>query len=439
MSPGTRGTPLRVLRRSAAILLGACILSSAATPASPQDLPASVHLEPARVEAVAEPGLQMGPFTIANLTGARYAMRVQPVLLGQRRDGGLYVREEPASLARARRLLAASAAAFDFPPGYARSVYGQVRRLPAGGGIYGGILFRATPRRAGAEPAQIRSILQLTARVLLDPPPSRRRERWIVGSLMAEQAGERRLRLLAPVTNEGNVLTRVSGRLRVRDSGGRVVAGKPVQAFEVLPGATVELPATLASPRLGAGGYTVEADLRAGGRRLSGSSPMELMGVNEVRTERARLLELPALTAYIGEPTKIEASFENTGNVEFAPKARVEAQSLGEGQRGRIVASAPMRGERVDPGESGRLTASLELPETGRSFELRVRLVREGRETDSRAISVTPVKRPPLATRIGDSITEHAVVIVLSLVAAFLGLGAAALRRIRRLNELARR
>src|SRR5204863_1945616 len=121
----------------------------------------------------------------------------------------------------------------------ARSVLGKVRTVPRGQGLYGGILFRAVPKRPQTRSStqQIRSILQLNARVLLDPRHPR--VRWATGAIHAEQDGRSRLRLLVPVTNRGNTFAWAHGLVRVRDARtGRVLAARPLRSIRILPGAT---------------------------------------------------------------------------------------------------------------------------------------------------------------------------------------------------------
>jgi hypothetical protein len=413
----------------------ATALLAFAPPAFAQDAP-SIHLQPARAEGIVNNGQGVGPFTIANFTNDAYSMRVFPILLGQSRDGGLFVRDDRASLALARARMAAQVRAFPFSPGAARSVFGQVRRVPRGQGLYGGILFRATPRRTtGRSTQQIRSILQLNARVLLDP--MHRRVKWAGGTIRAEQDGRRRLRILVPVTNRGNTFAWVHGLVRVRDAAsGRVLVRRPVRSIRVLPGATVDLPATLALPVLSRGTYRLSAAVRGGGRLVGAFGSMDLFGANEVRTERARIVEFPAPKAYIGYGTKLKVSFRNTGNVDYAPPGQVEVRSIIAGQPGPVIAAGKLEGDKVGPGRQGELTGSVKLPKG--TYELRARLVKDGREVDSRANSVTPVRRPALATRIKNYVTEHALLIVGLILGAVALAGGFVGRYIRRLQAAAR-
>jgi hypothetical protein len=418
----------------------ATALLALAPTAGAQETP-SIHLEPARAEGVVENGQGVGPFTIANFTNDAYSMRVFPILLGQSRDGGLFVRDDGASLALARARMAAQVRAFAFSPGAARSVFGKVRRVPRGEGLYGGILFRATPRRgAPGRSRQIKSILQLNARVILDPPASRRRERWTAGgAIRAEQDGKGRLRILVPVTNRGNTFAWAHGLVRVRDAAGRVVARRSARAIRILPGTTVDLPVRLAQPVLPKGGYRLSAAVRGSGRLVGVSGGMELFGPNQVRTERARILDFSAPKAYIGDDTELKVTFRNTGNVAYAPPGEVEVHPLVGGRPGPVVARGKLEGDEVEPGGHGELKGSVKLPTGTRSYELRARLVKEGREVDSRANSVTPVKRPPLTTRVRNYVTEHAIVIVLLILGAVAVAGVFVGRYIRRLQAAAKR
>jgi hypothetical protein len=274
---------------------------------------------------------------------------------------------------------------------------------------------------------------------MLDPPPAQRRVRWRVGPLRAEQDGPRRLRLVVPVANLGNTFARVDGRLRVRDPRGRVVTARPLRGLRILPGATVDLPTRLTRPRLPAGRYRLEASLRGAGARVRAAGTMELFGVNQVRTELARLVEFPVPTAYTGDETEVEATFRNTGNVRWAPAAQLEVRGLRRGEAGAVLERVDLDVEAVAPGARGKASGKVRLPEGTPTFELRLRLLAGDRELDARTNSVTPVERPPLATRIGDFVTDNAIVIVLLMLGAVALAGVLVVRYIRRLQEAARR
>jgi hypothetical protein len=416
-----------------ALALAALAASPAA--AGAQDSALSIRLTPARFEGVIQRGETIGPFTLQNATNDNYGVRVFPVLLGQDRQGGLLVRDDPASLRDARGRLAVQVNSFPFPPGGARSVFGSIRRVRRGQGFYGGILFRATPVRR----AQITNILQINGRITLDPPPPQRRFAWDGGPPRAEQAGKERLRVLVPVTNRGNTFARIGGLVRVRNGAGRVVVTRPLKGLQILPGATVDLGAGWRTPRLPAGTYSLDARLRGAGRPIRAAGTMKLFGANQVRTELARLVEFPSPRAYIGDETEIKATYRNTGNVKWAPQAQLEVRALHGAQTGPVVKRVKLDVNATDPGQRGEVSGKVRLPEGTKAFELRVRLLADGRELDARSNSITPGKRPPLTTRIADFVTENAIVIVLLL----LGLGAVggvfAVRYIRRLQAAAKK
>ena len=421
-------------RTVSALALAACLTAPAGV--SAQDAP-SIRLTPARAEGVIERGQTIGPFTISNGTGEAYRMRVFPVLLGQDRAGGLNVREDRAARLDAASRLAVQVRAFPFGPGAARSVLARIRRAPRGQGFYGGMLFRATP--VGRRRQQITNVLQINARITLDPPARQRRIAWHGGAVRAQQDGTRRLRLLVPVTNRGNTFARVDGDVRVRDRAGRVVTARALSGLRILPGATVDLPTALSRPLLPAGAYTLEARLRGGGERTRATGRMELFGVNEVRTELAKLVEFPSPRAYIGDETEVKATFRNTGNVKWAPGARLDVHALRGGEVGPVVQRVSLDAESVAPGRRGEVSGKVRLPEGTRTFELRLRLLAPGRELDVRSNSVTPVKRPPLTTRVKDFVTENAIVIVLLILGLVAVAGVFVVRYIRRLQAAAKR
>jgi hypothetical protein len=408
-----------------------------AGPASAQQEP-SIGLFPSRATGEAVRGAAVGPFTLRNGTDRHYDVQVVPILLGQARDGGLFVRDDAAGLASARRLLRPQVNGFDFPPGAARSVRALVRRVSREGSVYGGILFRARQKGLTGGGGQITNVLQLNASLLLRPQAEKRRAQLATEPIRAEQAGPRRLHLLVPIANRGNTDMKVSGSVSILDSAGRPVARRRLRSFEVLPGATVDLPATF-TRRLAAGSYTLRSSLRAARRALHSTGALELFGINEVRAQGAKLSELSAPQAYKGKPVVIEATYENTGNVEYAPKAVIEVRPVSRAGRGELMREEAMQVEEVNPGDKGRLTASITLPEDSSSFTLTVRLLDGSRELDARSVSVTPTQQPALLERIGDALTANALPIMAVLAALLAAIATLTIRYVRRLRAAAQR
>jgi len=370
--------------------------------------------------------------TLANGTSERYRVRVLPVLLGQRRDGGVFVRDDAASRSRAGRYLAPERRSFGFPPGDARSVLARLRRVPRAGSFYGGVLFQATPGRP-ANPRQIRSILQLTASILLDPTPARRRLRFEAGVIRAESLPRARLRVLVPVTNRGNAYRRVTGPVVVRDSTDRVVARTRLRSPRVLPGATVDAPATI-SKRLAAGSYRLSAELRGGRRPVAADGPLRLFGVNQVATRKAQLTGLSTTTAYKGEEAEVKVRIRNTGNVPFNPTGEVQVRPVVGGRPGAVTLRRPVEVAKTEPGATGEAGVELPLPGSAPAYQVTVRLVSEDRQLDSRDVTVTPRDKPPLLTRAKQFVTDHALLLVgalLLVIVLGLGLGARYLRRLK--------
>lgn len=403
----------------------------------------SVTLSPTRAEGVVDAGQLVGPFGLRNGTGQAYGVRVIPVLLAQRRDGGLGLRDDAAGLTQAGRLLRVRGGRFTLEPGADRALPGEVRRPSRTGGLYAGLLFRAVPREkrrrpdTGPRTPQIENALELTASVFLDPPPDKRRVRLAAaGPIRAEQAGEGRLRLLAPVLNRGNAYEPVRGRVRIRSTRGRRSVPARLRGLKVLPDATVDLAAE-PTARLEPGDYEIAGDLEAGGRRFRSRGRMRLVGVNEIEARAARLASLANPEAIRGEQVEVKAGFLNTGNVPYAPTAEVEARSQAGGVSGPVAARVPLSADGpARPGQEGALAGRLALPRGGPSYELTVKLLEDGRVLDSRSVSVTPSERPSLAQRARDLVAAQAVPILLGALALTLIGAAVATLYIRRLKRV---
>ena len=59
-----------------------------------------LNLAPARAEGAVARGISVGPFTLSNRMREAYDVAVFPTLLGQRRDGSLFARSDPAARSR---------------------------------------------------------------------------------------------------------------------------------------------------------------------------------------------------------------------------------------------------------------------------------------------------------------------------------------------------
>ncbi len=422
--------PRSILLSFSAAALSAAVLAGAATA---QTAPA-LNLSPSQFPGILTGPLQVGPMTLLNGTQTDYRIRVFPVLLGQRRDGGIFVREQARDRRRAGRVVVVQTRRFGLVPGEARSVFSRVRRVPRSGSFHGGVLFQATPRVRPSDREQITNVLQLTASVLLDPITPRRRLRFATGPIRAESPEKGRLRLLVPVSNRGNVYQRVGATVVVRDGSGEVAARTRAKGLKILPGAVVDLPA-VPKEKLPAGDYTLSATLRGAGSAVRARGSMRLFGVNEVATREARLTDLDSPTAYRGQEVEVKASFENTGNVAYAPEAELLVRQTGGEEPGKVALRRPMDVESAGPGEMGAIQTELELPGDARSYQLTVRLSAGGRTIDSRDVSVTPTERPPVLTRAKNWVTENALLVVAILLVALILGGIAGLGYVRRLKR----
>src|SRR4051812_39062700 len=110
--------------------IAACVAAVIPAAAGAQ-VPPSVTLSPAIAEGTARSGVRVGPFGIRNGTTQAYDLRMFPVLLGQARDGGLFVRLDPASRARAQDLMESTRSRAGFAPGARLAAGARIRRVAA--------------------------------------------------------------------------------------------------------------------------------------------------------------------------------------------------------------------------------------------------------------------------------------------------------------------
>jgi hypothetical protein len=380
----------------------------------------ALTITPGQVEGTAGPGQSTGPITISNTTGRAYSVTVLPVLVGQRSDGGLFVRTQAAPRALAGRLLrVAGRTNFPLPNGAARTVSARLHSSSPEDNYYGGLLFRATPTGV-AQDSQIGAVLQLNARVFLRPPPPLRRPAGALLQLHGESGRKRTLRLVARVANRGNVDFRPSGTVRVRDSAGRVRFSGRLGSVDLLPGYDMDLRVDLGGVVLPAGPYTLEALVRAGGKLLRKRTNVRLLGPNELATRRARLVKFEPPRATSGAEVKVSATYRNTGNVQLDPRVELSVSGLKE--------SLVLDTEPVRPATEGKATGTLRLNGT-RSRDLTARLLIGKERLDTRTVTVTPVPRGSVMNRVSDWIVRRAVWLVLVL-AVLLLLTAGALVRL---------
>ncbi|MFL5907563.1 MAG: hypothetical protein ACJ75Z_08210 [Solirubrobacterales bacterium] len=411
------------------------LLALGAPSAAAQQL-TGITLTPARTAAVGIPGETYGPFGLTNNTGNDFKVHAFPTFIDQDRGGGFVVRDDPGAIEEASRYLRVTGG-FDLSSGESESATARLLRRTSDHNFYGGLLFRARPARGESVP-QIEAIYQLNEAMLLRPPPALQRIGVDAEPIRAEQAGDH-IRLLAGVRNTGNTDVTPRGEVRVADADGNQVAVQPLQRIQIIPGAVVDLPAVL-DESLPAGNYEVEATLYAGRQKLTTTGSMELTAPNEVKSENARLLDFPVPAAYRGDPVDVQASFKNTGNVPYAPRAEVVAQTVGpRGEIGEASKPLPLAVETAAPGGEGEIRGQIELPDNEtKSYQLTLRIRAGDRELDSRAVTVALTSRPGLATRFGNWITDHAVAIVLVLLGALTVMAVLFASYVRRLQERSR-
>lgn len=383
--------------------LGACAVAILAGSADAVAPVRALTITPAVAEGTSYPGERIGPFTIINSTGRKYSVGVFPVLLGQKVDGSFFVRDDPASRARAGRFLdLVDRGSFALDTGEVRSVTSTLRLALPRRDFYGGVLFKGVPAGGVAGTGFVQA-LQLNARVSLRPPPELQQIEGRLGSLRAEQAGPRRLQLLVRFANSGNVDVEPEGTVQVLDTTGTMRFRHSLRPMKVIPGYKVDLPATLSGEVLPSGTYTLEARVSAGGKVYVERAAMRLFGPNEVATRRAKILSMKVKDVYLGHDAHVEVTYRNTGNVVFAPKVSVDVSGRPE--------AVTLTAEPVAPGKEGSATGKIRFRDT-QSHEVTARLSADGRSQDVRAVSVTPVERPALRTRVEDWVIANSLVLL---------------------------
>jgi hypothetical protein len=405
---------------AAAVLVAGLVPATTAAAAD-----STVTLSPSRVEATAAKHLRAGPFGLRNTTSLTYRTTLHPVLLGQNRDGGIFVRADAPSARRAAELLDVYGAPQPLAPGQSLSSYVVLRRPARAGNFYGGVVFRNEPI-GRAQGSSVRQVLQLAASLYLRPP----RRAWRVrpaaaGAIRGEQAAEHDLRLLAPVANRGNVDLPARGRLVVRDERGDRVAGAPLAIERVLPGATVDL-AAKPPGTLPAGRYTTEATVRMGSRTVHLRGRFELFGPDELARRDGELTALDA-KAVTGKPFDAALRWRNTGNLPWRPAAAVAVRRLSDGA---VVA----RRRVALPAGGG--DARLRLPALAKgNYEIAARLLDGRTELDRRSAGVTPTAALGLLDSLQDWLRRSPLVWAGLLVLLLVAVVAVFTRRERRLRR----
>jgi len=400
--------------------------------------PPGLTLSPSRAEGVIVPGISVGPFGFSNSTSNAYKVTVLPVLLTQDRSGGVLVRDDQSSLARARRFLRPDVKSFKLRSGERRDVGGTVTQVPKDGSLYGGLLFHAEPK---GRQSQIIQTLQLNASILLSPPTTERRVAIGAGDVTADQKGNRPIRISVAVTNRGNTYLPADGSIRVVGPKGRSEGTVQLGGQRILPGATVDLSGTL-TKRLPAATYNLEATATMAGKTGRASGKMILTAPGQLEFQDAALTDIPAPQAEKGKPVDFSATYRNTGNVDFTPQAEVRVKPIRHGNVGSVASTQSLDVAATGPGDEGQISGSVDLPGDAQAYELELRLLDGKRQLDSRSVSVAPRPGVGLGTRIKDWITGNAVWLVALLVGlmALITLGAVYhARRVRSAPQATRR
>lgn len=379
-------------------------------------------LAPSRVQTTASAGLALGPFSLRDDSDTDYRVKVFPVLIGQDRTGGIKVRDDASSLRKARRFLHFDNSGFSLTPGRVGSAGAVLRKVPADGGFFGGLLFEGHPKhRKGA---QVVEILRLSATLLLNPPADQQRVGVGAISVRADQPEGKGIKLLLATQNRSNAFLPADGSIEVSDDTGKVVARISLKKIGLIPGATVDLSGPLGT-KLGAGVYDLRGKARIADKRDFVDGQMEISETGDLVFRNAGLTGLPTPAPTEGDDAEITGAFLNTGNIAFAPEVVGIVSPISNGEAGKRGESQPLSATEAAPDQPGEITGSLATPEGTDPYEIRVRLVADGRILDARTVTVAPQAKVGLWTKISDWIRANAVLLVVGLLVLILALTAA--------------
>lgn len=370
------------------------MLAGSATPAyATED---SLTLKPARQEGTAKDGVLLGPFGVVNTTSRSYHTRVFPAFLQQFRDGGVVLNQSPASLRRAAKLVRVATDGFPFAPGDQRSAAGQLVHPTDEHNFYGAISFQSNPLREPGknDGASIRQAFALNAAVLLAPPAELQRPTGETEACYAEQSGPRRLRYRIPFRATGNIDMPATGNVIVSYAAGPRASEATVQPIKVFPTFIVDTRADEPG-KLPKGNYKLRATIHARGGTWTSECEMTLVDVNTLQAADAELESFPNPRVYFGERFDVEATYRNTGNVPFRPRAELVLRYATGPKRTRVFDRFELDAARSDAAAIGRIMGEIEALPTRDNFEAQLRLLTpQGRELDSQSLVIVQQHKP---------------------------------------------
>jgi competence ComEA-like helix-hairpin-helix protein len=404
---------LAAVSRRTLVLLVAC--AAAGVPASTaQAIIPSLSLSPSRAEGIATAGQVVGPFGITNYTQTLYRVRVFPTFLVETRQGAISVDTSESVVRRARSYLTGHSRLVDLRTARHVTARTRVLRLTRDHNLYAGLVFEAVPAKP-TPGTPLQQVVRLGASLYLDPAPAVRHIKLRLEPPRAEQQG-RKLVLLVGVANAGNMLVSPRTKITVRDAGGRIRFTHDAPGLRILPRATVDFPVAVTTI-LPKGRYEMSATSIVAGRVYRSKGPLVLFGPNQVATHGGRFASAALATGYQGQPEHITITWRNTGNVPFRPGADVTARVGNEAESARELGTKALAVGRLDPGRQGGISGDIALPAGRGPFTLQLRLVDGRRVLDTASVTVVREKRPGFWTRFKRWLSDHAVLVVLSLLA----------------------
>lgn len=357
-------------------------------------------VSPGQLNGFAARDLGLGRVELHNSSPVTYRVEVAPALLAQARSGVATPDARPQAVRAAQRHMVSDTKSFVLRPGASKRVTAKLVTPTATHNFYGALTFHATPVTRAKQGASLNTAFWTGPGVLLRPAAKHTHSRASLDACFVRQAGVRQLSYVVPVRNRGNIALLPAGSVVVRRAGvKRVVSTAKLEGKRIYPRFVVDQVARQDAKRLlPKGDYVLSARMKVGRRTLTTSCSMRLAGPNTLASSDARLLELAPPLSTRGEPTPVQASYRNTGNITFEPRAQIVIRAADGAGKGKVWRTLPMRAARTAPHQTGRISGIVpELP-TGGRYEFQLRLLDEhGRELDQAVQLVT--QRPPASLR----------------------------------------
>jgi hypothetical protein len=208
-----------------------------------------LSISPAVLTHAPQPG-PLGTMTIANRSAAPLAVTVTPRPWTESAAGD-FAASRRATLSQVK----VSASTFTLAAGAEQHVEVSLTGAPAGGSLYGAVEVVGLPADAGKRQGAVVGYRLIGA---LRLPPAKKKLSLVAGTV--KRVGKA---AVLPVTNKGNTIDPVSGKISVKSPRGTL--NDNVGDVRILPGKTVNI-MLVSAPR--SGSYNATVTLQQGGTKL---------------------------------------------------------------------------------------------------------------------------------------------------------------------------